>query len=66
MTPTFDELLNMIPTRSIVAQEAAANAILSGFVAKRNVDADAFGRNHPGGSIGKSIRGPTKPGDLHN
>ena len=47
------ELLGAIPTRSIVAQESVANAIVSAVVAERGMTAQQFKVNHPGGAIGE-------------
>ena len=45
--PANRELLNCIPTRSVVSQEAAVNALVSQVCLLRNVSADDFIRNHP-------------------
>lgn len=46
------DLHGVIPTRSIVAQEAAANALLSAVAFLRGLKLDEFRRSHPGGAIG--------------
>lgn len=46
------DLLGVIPTRSIVAQEAAANALLSAVAFLRGLTLEEFRRSHPGGAIG--------------
>ena len=46
------ELLGAVPTRSVVAQEAVVNALLSACVADRRITARHFKANHPGGAIG--------------
>ena len=50
--PAAGELLGAVPTRSIVAQEAVANAVLSAVVAETALSREAFRENHPGGAIG--------------
>lgn len=56
VAPAEGELLGAVPSRSIVSQEAAVNAILSAVVQRTGFDSSGFGRNHPGGSIGESLR----------
>ena len=46
------ELLGAVPTRSVVAQEAVVNALLSACVADKRITARHFKANHPGGAIG--------------
>jgi arabinose-5-phosphate isomerase len=46
------ELLGTIPTRSIVAQEAVANAVVSAVAASLGLTIEQFKHNHPGGAIG--------------
>ena len=55
VVPCGDELLGLVPSRSIVAQEAVTNAILSELVERRDFQTEDFGRNHPGGNIGKIL-----------
>jgi D-arabinose 5-phosphate isomerase GutQ/sugar/nucleoside kinase (ribokinase family) len=50
--PATGELLDTVPTRSVVAQEAVANAALSALVAATGLTRAAFKANHPGGAIG--------------
>jgi arabinose-5-phosphate isomerase len=50
--PAAGELLGRVPTRSVVVQEAAANAVLSAVVAALQLTPEAFKANHPGGAIG--------------
>ena len=47
------ELLGAVPTRSIVAQEAVANGLLTVVADGMGVTLAAFRLNHPGGAIGK-------------
>lgn len=53
VVPAAREILGLVPSRSIVAQEACVNAILSEIVHRRGFHVSDFGRNHPGGSIGR-------------
>eukprot|EP00939_MAST-03C_sp_MAST-3C-sp1_P001973 g1973.t1 len=48
VAPAEGELLGAVPSRSIVSQEAAVNAILSAVVQRTGFDSSGFGRNHPG------------------
>lgn len=43
-----------IPTRSVVMQEMAVNAVMTELVEARGFDKAAFLRHHPGGSIGNT------------
>ena len=47
-----EELLGAVPTRSVVAQEAVVNALLSACVTDKGITARHFKANHPGGAIG--------------
>ena len=53
----FAEPLGLVPTSSVVLQEVVANALVSALVARRGFGREAFARNHPGGAIGKALRG---------
>ena len=50
--PARDTLLGGVPTRSIVVQEAIANAIVSSFTEALQVTKTDFKANHPGGALG--------------
>lgn len=50
------DLLGVIPTRSIVAQEAAANALLTAVAFLRGLTLEEFRRSHPGGAIGAAAQ----------
>lgn len=50
--PAAGELLDTIPTRSIVSQEAVCNAVVSGVAQALQLTKEQFKANHPGGSIG--------------
>ena len=54
VAPANEELLGKVPSRSIVAQEAVVNAIVSEAVRVQTFGVSDFVRNHPGGSIGKA------------
>ncbi|KAA0175640.1 hypothetical protein FNF27_02722 [Cafeteria roenbergensis] len=54
--PATEELLGAVPSRSIVAQEMVANAVVGGVVEALGVTKEAFRANHPGGAIGHSDR----------
>ncbi|ETO29098.1 KpsF/GutQ family protein [Reticulomyxa filosa] len=59
LTPTvtnINELLDKIPTRSVVMQEAFINATLSALINQNKISKSDFLVNHPGGSIGKNER----------
>ena len=53
--PASEELLGSVPSRSIVAQEAVCNAILTELVSATGYTDTDFGFNHPGGAIGAAI-----------
>jgi arabinose-5-phosphate isomerase len=46
------ELIGAIPTRSVIAQEAVSNALVSAVVDASGLSLDRFRASHPGGSIG--------------
>ena len=48
------ELLGAVPTRSVAAQEAVVNALLSALAQAGGVTLADFKGNHPGGAIGSS------------
>ena len=50
--PASSELLGAVPTRSVCAQEAVGNALLSALAAHANITAAEFKAAHPGGAIG--------------
>jgi D-arabinose 5-phosphate isomerase GutQ len=54
--PAPGELLGVVPTRSIAAQEAVVNGLLAAVAAATRLDAVAFKAHHPGGSIGGGAR----------
>ena len=47
------ELLGSVPSGSIVAQEAIANAVVAALITNRGFTKADFVKNHPGGSIGQ-------------
>jgi len=49
------EFLGVIPTRSIIAQEALVNAIIQALAKKDGVTAASFRKSHPGGNIGSGV-----------
>lgn len=46
------DLLGVIPSASIVAQEAVCNLVVAGVASALHIDGAAFKANHPGGAIG--------------
>jgi D-arabinose 5-phosphate isomerase GutQ len=50
--PAPGELLDAVPTRSVVSQEGIANAILSATATAMGLTKERFKEFHPGGSIG--------------
>lgn len=54
----FREMMDCVPSRSIIVQEAFVNAVMT-VLHDRNATKtmDAFPVNHPGGSIGKALKG---------
>lgn len=54
VAPAGDELLKKVPTRSLVAQHAVANALLTETTRALGFTASDFVRHHPGGAIGAS------------
>ena len=50
------ELLDKVPTRSIIVQETVVNAILTDLAKRCNIDAKEFVKNHPGGTIGAKTK----------
>ena len=55
VAPATTELLEKVPSRSIVVQEAVVNAIVAEIVERKGTTVQDFMVNHPGGSIGKSV-----------
>jgi arabinose-5-phosphate isomerase len=53
LTPVTNEILDKIPSRSIISQEVLINAIAYNVVKLTNFEKSDFLFNHPGGSIGK-------------
>eukprot|EP00047_Mylnosiga_fluctuans_P000752 m.201808 g.201808 ORF g.201808 m.201808 type:complete len:576 (-) comp10105_c0_seq19:113-1840(-) len=49
------EPIGLVPTSTVVVQEAIVNAIVSALVHAHPAPRDLFARNHPGGSIGKIL-----------
>ena len=49
--PADGELLGYIPTRSVISQEAAVNALMSQICAIRGLGPEDFLRNHPATDI---------------
>ena len=54
VAPADSEILDKVPSRSIVVQEAVVNGIIAEVVEHRSFTINDFIVNHPGGSIGKS------------
>ena len=54
--PASDELLQYVPTRSVISQEAAVNAIMSQICALRKLHPEDFMKNHPSEDLPKSKR----------
>ena len=54
LAPATNELIEKVPSRSIVVQEAVVNAIVAQVIDRTSVTTDDFLVNHPGGSIGRS------------
>lgn len=52
VAPAQDNICAGVPSRSIVAQEAVCNAIVTDLVGLSDFKPSDFGRNHPGGSLG--------------
>jgi D-arabinose 5-phosphate isomerase GutQ/sugar/nucleoside kinase (ribokinase family) len=50
--PAAGELLGGVPTRSVVSQEAVANALLSALVEAAGITRETFLAHHPGGKLG--------------
>jgi len=57
LLPCEEELLTKVPTRSIVAQEAAANGVVTALADFFGVTLETFVYNHPGGAIGAAPKG---------
>jgi D-arabinose 5-phosphate isomerase GutQ len=53
LAPGDDDLLSLVPTRSIVCQEAAGNALVGIAAAVTALTPAAFRADHPGGAIGR-------------
>lgn len=47
-------ITGQVPSRSIVVNEALANAIIAAVSTETGMTLDAFRDNHPGGAIGSS------------
>lgn len=56
LAPADEEILGKIPSRSIIAQEAVVNAIVSEAVGVRSFTQNDFVTNHPGGAIGAAFK----------
>merc|ERR1712166_294464 len=54
VAPAGNEILGLVPSRSIVVQEAVINAVISEVVERLGFSEKDFAHNHPGGSIGKA------------
>jgi len=52
LAPASDELLGVVPSRSIIAQESIGNALIAALVEAVSLTRDAFQLSHPGGAIG--------------
>ena len=53
LAPITNEILDKIPSRSIISQEVLINALASNIVELKGFVKSDFLYNHPGGSIGK-------------
>lgn len=53
-----DCVAGVVPTRSIVAQEALVNGLLTAVAQGMGLSVGAFRENHPGGSIGAAAHKP--------
>jgi len=49
------DLLGIIPTRSIIAQEALVNSLIQTLALVNGVTAASFRKDHPGGNIGNTV-----------
>ena len=47
-----EEVLGMIPSATVVAQESVVNALVAEIVDRRGMTRDDFRYNHPGGALG--------------
>ena len=54
LAPITNEILDKIPSRSIISQEVLINALASNIVELKGFVKSDFLYNHPGGSIGKN------------
>ena len=48
--PATNELLEHLPSRSVVVQEAVCNGIVGAWVAAQKVTKSDYRQNHPGGT----------------
>jgi len=55
VAPAEEELIGVVPTRSIVVQEVIVNALLAEAVDRTDFDQMAFHHNHPGGNLGEVL-----------
>ena len=56
LAPNEGEILQKVPSRSVVVVEAAINAVIQELVTRRGFDEADFKANHPGGAIGAALR----------
>jgi arabinose-5-phosphate isomerase len=54
--PAGAEPVGGAPTTSVVAQEMVVNAVINELITRRNYTESDFKFNHPGGSLGKSLK----------
>jgi D-arabinose 5-phosphate isomerase GutQ len=54
--PATEELLEKIPSRSIIAQEATCNAVVQAMVSGSGFTKELFTYHHPGGAIGGAVK----------
>ena len=62
VAPASDELLGIIPSRSIIVQEMAVNMVVTGVVSESKFTTRDFQQHHPGGNIGNVLRA-VEPGN---
>jgi len=51
-----EETIGIVPSRSIISQEAVVNALAAGIASQLGFTKDDFRQFHPGGSIGKMLK----------
>ena len=56
----FNELMDCVPSRSVIIQEAFINSVMSSLNDENPTETkEAFKVNHPGGNIGKILKDDT-------